>query len=255
MLDACSSGTEKVVRRQFTQTLVILATLGACWSGVAFAQQWDTLGNVRLKPGGWENTVEVLHSDVVAEIRIDVEGANVDMSDIRLQFDNGTVWVSGLKLYFRDGSRSQIVKLPDAAHRIRRVGFTYKAIGGGPLVSVYGRTTPPTTEASWVHLGAQTVDFARDRDSMDVVADDSVRELRFWVDINDVDLSKVRITYSSGQVISLPAPVPLALHRGRVVELPGGGGVVRRIEFSYQSPFKRENQGQGKSLIHVFGRP
>jgi len=218
------------------------------------SQEWDTLGNVRLKSGGWENTVDVLQSPITAEIRIDVEGADLDMHDIRLAFDNGTVWASGIKLRFREGSRSAIVKLPDASHRIRGVSFTYKATGGSPLVSVYGRASQPPTEASWVHLGAQTVDFARDRDSIEVAADDSVHELRFWVDSNEVELSKIKVTYSSGAVVSLPSGFSLALRRGRLVELPGAGGVVRRITFTYRSPFK-ETQGQGRSLIHVYGRP
>jgi len=226
-------------------------------SATVAAQVWDTLGNVRLKPGGWENTVEVLRSPMVNEIRIDVDTGDLDVQDLRLAFDNGTVWSSSTKLRFRKGSRSSLIKLPDASHAIRRVGFTYKSLTPGiaPLFEVYGRLAlQPTPEVNWVHLGGRVVDFAHDQGVIESASDDTVRALRFWADSNEVDLSKIKVTYSNGETVQLPASVPLALRKGREVDLPGAGGVVRRIEFSYRSPFK-ETPAQSRSLIHVYGRP
>jgi hypothetical protein len=179
------------------------------------------------------------------------------MQDLRLAFDNGTVWSSGTKLHFREGTRSNLVKLPDASHRIRRVGFTYKSLtpGGVPLVEVYGRLArQPTPEVNWVHVGGQMVDFTSREGAIESENDDTSRALRFWADSNEIELSKVKITYASGETVTLPGTLSLPLRKGRVVDLPGAGGVVRRIEFSYHSPFK-ETPAQSKSLIHVYGRP
>lgn len=230
---------------------------GAAAPAATAAQVWDTLGNVRLKPGGWESTVEVLQSAVLNEIRIDVDGGDLDMQDLRLAFDNGTVWSSGTRLKFREGSRSNLVKLPDASHRVRRVGFTYKSLtpGGAPLVQVYGRlAAQPTAEVNWIHVGGREVDFTSSQGAIESASEDTSRALRFWVDNNEVDLSNVKVTYSNGETVTLPGTLSMPLRKGRVVELPGAGGVVRRIEFTYHSPFK-ETPAQSKSLIHVYGRP
>jgi hypothetical protein len=254
-----TSNEEPVVSGRFLRILVAAAlVMPAIMLGTAAAaqeQQWDTLGNVRLKPGGWENTVEVLNAKVVNEIRIDVDTGDLDMTDLRLAFDNGTVWASGKRLEFREGSRSTVIRLPYASHRIRRVGFTYKNHTGdvAPLVEIYGRLAAAVrTEAAWVHLGARNLNMAHDQGIIEVTRDDEVRTIQFWTDSNEVDLSKVTITFSSGEVVSLPSPVPVGLRRGRVVELPGDGGVVRRIAFTYRSPF---GVTQGTSTLHVYGRP
>jgi hypothetical protein len=221
----------------------------------ALGEGWDSLGNVRLKPGGWENTVEGMVPETVNKVRIDVTGADLDMSDIRLAFENGTVWSMKDRVKFREGSRTFLFELPDAAHQIRRIGFTYRCLTphAEPLVQVYGRYTErAATVINWMHLGAREIDFAQDRGEIEVSADDTLRGLRFWVDSADVDLSNVKVTYGDGAVVKVPGMVPVQARRGRAVDLPGSGGVVRRVEFTYHSPFKGT---QGKQMIHVYGRP
>ena len=248
----------------FPRLLAVAAALGAvaltratpaAGQHSALEEGWDSLGNVRLKPGGWESTVEGMAPETVNKVRIDVTGADLDMSDIRLAFDNGTVFAMKERVKFREGSRTFLFALPDAARQIRRIGFTYKnhTPHAEPLVQVYGRYVEQATAViNWMHLGAREIDFAQDRGEIEVSADDTLHGLRFWVDSADVDLSNVKVTYGDGAVVTVPGLVPIQARRGRAVDLPGSGGVVRRVEFTYHSPFKGT---QGKQMIHVYGRP
>jgi len=226
-------------------------------SATAQEVAWDTLGDIRLKPGGWESTVDVISPKVFNKIRIDVRGGDLDMHDIRLAFENGTVWSMNAHVKFREGSRSFLIDLPDAAHQIRRLAFEYRSLthDAEPYVRVFGQyVAKATVVINWVHLGSGTIDFARNHEVIDAAGEGPSSALRFWVDSSDVEVYDIRVTVGD-EVRSLKTTLYVPPRKGRDIELPGAPGVVRRIEFSYRSPFR---EMQGKTFVqtlHVYGRP
>ena len=76
-------------------------------------------------------------------IRIDVEGGDLELFDVKLTFGNGETFSPATRLSFRGGTRSRVIDLPGDARIIRRIDFFYRsAIFGGQgraTVHVYGR--------------------------------------------------------------------------------------------------------------------
>ena len=78
-------------------------------------------------------------------IRIDVEGGDLEMFDVKLTFGNGETFSPATRLYFREGTRSRMIDLPGDARIIRRIDFFYRSAafgapgGGRAIVHVYGR--------------------------------------------------------------------------------------------------------------------
>ena len=76
-------------------------------------------------------------------IRIDVEGGDLEMFDVKLSFGNGETFSPATRLYFREGTRSRMIDLPGDARIIRRIDFFYRSAAfgapGRAIVHVYGR--------------------------------------------------------------------------------------------------------------------
>lgn len=107
-------------------------------------------------PAGWDHLgmrevdFRVDHDAVVAagqgafrSIRIDVEGGDLEMFNVKVTFGSGETFSPATRLYFRAGSRSRIIDLPGDARVIRRVDFFYRSVlfggEGRATVHVYGR--------------------------------------------------------------------------------------------------------------------
>lgn len=76
-------------------------------------------------------------------IRIDVEGGDLEMFDVKVTFGNGETFSPATRLYFRQGTRSRVIDLPGDARIIRRIDFFYRSAPfgapGRATVHVYGR--------------------------------------------------------------------------------------------------------------------
>jgi len=80
-------------------------------------------------------------------ILIAVEGADVEMSNVSVNFANGDHFNPELRLVFEGNSRSRIIDLPGEARDIRNIEFTYRTLRRGgnddkAVVHVYGRSRP-----------------------------------------------------------------------------------------------------------------
>jgi hypothetical protein len=104
---------------------------------------WDHLG---MRPVDFR----VDHDAVVAvgqgafrSIRVDVEGGDLEMFDVKVTFGNGETFSPATRLYFRAGSRSRVIDLPGEARIVRRIDFFYRSAPfggqGRATVHVYGR--------------------------------------------------------------------------------------------------------------------
>jgi hypothetical protein len=107
-------------------------------------------------PGDWDHIgmrpvdFRVDHDAIVAvgegafrALRIDVEGGDLEMFDVKVTFGNGETFSPGTRLYFREGTRSRVIDLPSDARIMRRIDFFYRSAlfgrQGRAIVHVYGR--------------------------------------------------------------------------------------------------------------------
>ena len=76
-------------------------------------------------------------------VRVDVEGGDLEMFDVKFTFGNGETFSPATRIYFREGSRSRVIDLPGDARIIRRIDFFYRSAPfgaqGRAIVHVYGR--------------------------------------------------------------------------------------------------------------------
>jgi len=109
------------------------------------AGTWDQIG---MRPVDFRvdhDAITAAGQGVFRAIRIDVEGGDLEMFDVKVTFGNGEAFSPTTRLYFREGTRSREIDLPGAARIIRRIDFFYRsALFGAPgrgraIVHVYGR--------------------------------------------------------------------------------------------------------------------
>jgi hypothetical protein len=107
------------------------------------AGTWDHIG---MRPVDFRvdhDAITAVGEGVFRTIRIDVEGGDLEMFDVKVTFGNGETFSPSTRLYFREGTRSREIDLPGAARVIRRIDFFYRsALFGTPgraIVHVYGR--------------------------------------------------------------------------------------------------------------------
>jgi len=107
------------------------------------AGTWDQIG---MRPVDFRvdhDAITAVGEGAFRTIRIDVEGGDLEMFDVKVTFGNGEAFSPNTRLYFREGTRSREIDLPGAARIIRRIDFFYRsALFGAPgraIVHVYGR--------------------------------------------------------------------------------------------------------------------
>ncbi len=107
------------------------------------AGTWDHIG---MRPVDFRldhDAITAVGEGTFRAIRIDVEGGDLEMFDVKVSFGNGETFSPSTRLYFREGTRSREIDLPGASRIIRRIDFFYRsALFGAPgraIVHVYGR--------------------------------------------------------------------------------------------------------------------
>jgi hypothetical protein len=106
---------------------------------------WDHLGLRQVDFRVDHDAIVAVGRGAFRSIRIDVEGGDLEMFDVKLTFGNGETFSPATRFYFREGTRSRVVDLPGAARIIRRIDFFYRSAvfggqgGGRATVHVYGR--------------------------------------------------------------------------------------------------------------------
>ena len=107
------------------------------------AGTWDHLG---MRPVDFRvdhDAITAVGQGAFRAIRIDVEGGDLEMFDVKVTFGNGETFSPSTRLYFREGTRSREIDLPGAARIVRRIDFFYRSAPftgqGRAIVQVYGR--------------------------------------------------------------------------------------------------------------------
>lgn len=237
------------------------------WSAapVAAAAQWQLLGERRVSFAAERDVIEVgAREGLFTAVRLEVQDGNLEMFNVRIVFGDGSVFSPETRLTFLEGSRSRVIDLPGQARVVRRITFAYRSRlrRGRATVRAYGQearasvteTAPlgPPAVAGWTPIGSRSVNFRVDHDAVVAVGQGAFRQVRFTVDGGDLELFDVRITFGDGSSYSPATRLYFRANSlSRVIDLPGGARIVRRIDFFYRSV---AGGREGRALVHVYGR-
>ena len=131
---------------------------------------------------------------------------------------------------------------------------------GAVVLAVLAAAGVAVAAATWVRLGARTVNFRTEHDVIRVGIDRGrFRAIRFEVRRHAVRIVDVKVTFGNRTVHDVPlrAVIP-AGGRSRVIELPGGPRRIRRIDFVYRSaapppPARRGRRPRPKAVVEAWG--
>jgi len=233
-------------------------------------RSWDTRGwqllGVRQVNGRVDrDRIEVTQADGrFSKLTMSVEDSDLELLDLRVEFDDRTEFHPRLSHFFRENQRTRVIDLPPTEHAIRYVDIKYKNLrgGGNASVEVWGFRTaapvpvpPPVTAPAWdsrgwTPLGERTVDGRVDRDRIEVGRyEGKFTRLTLVVENSDLELIDLSIQFERG------APWHPALshyfregQRTRAIDFPGDERTIRYIDFKY-----RNLPGGGRAKVSVFG--
>lgn len=117
------------------------------------------------------------------------------------------------------------------------------------VLSLAPRAARPADD--WELLGSRRVSFAAERDVIDLgIREGLFDAIRIDVQEGDIEMYDVRVVFGNGEVWSPNTRVSFRQgSRSRVIDLPGEARILRRVEFSYRSRFRR-----GRAVVQLFGR-
>ena len=118
------------------------------------AAEWELLGSRRVSFAAERDVIDVgAREGTFDAIRIEVDGGNLEMYNIRLTFGNGDTWSPNTRVFFRQGSWSRLIDLPGPVRAIRKVEFWYRSRlrRGQATVRVFGRAARVPTDAPAPH--------------------------------------------------------------------------------------------------------
>lgn len=234
------------------------------------AARWEQLGTRHVNYAAERDAIDVgARAGRFTAIKLDVDGGNLDMFDVRVTFGDGTSWSPATRLHFREGSWSRTIDLPGDARVIKRITFRYRSEGrkGRAWVRVYGREAvappPPTVQpphsrenrsapAGWDRIATRNVSFRADHDAVVAIGQGQFRALRIDVEDATIEMYEIKVTFADGSVFSPQTRVLFrADSRSRVIDLPGASRTIRRIDFRYRSVDRRP---VGTATVQVYGR-
>lgn len=125
---------------RFLPTLVVITLAAACAST---GGDWELLGRKEVSFLVERDTIDVGRAEGRFHVlRIVVDGAPVEIRDIRVTFGDGSSFHPETRLNFAAGSESRTIDLPGRGRIIRKIDFVYRKTSGifrQATVSVYGR--------------------------------------------------------------------------------------------------------------------
>jgi hypothetical protein len=192
------------------------------------------------------------------------ERNDVYLIRLGLRYFNGYSEEMDVDRVIRQGGRLA-VDLPGTRSYIREIELIYRSREGGgrALVKVYGEPArfadrpDRVIPRDWELLGEQRVSFDVERDVINVRYGDDwyrnrrFRALRFMVDRNDVEMRRIRLTYSNGYEEEIDVNRLIPRDSDLAVDLRGERAYIRRIEMIYRSG----SDSRRPALIRVFGEP
>jgi hypothetical protein len=103
---------------------------------------------------------------------------------------------------------------------------------------------------AWERLGVRTVNGGNDHDIIHVGrAEGRFRKIQIVVDHSAIEMFEVLVVFGDGSVYSAPTRLVFGPNTTtRVIDLPGGARVIKRVEFHYGNL-----PGGGRAQVELWG--
>jgi hypothetical protein len=112
-------------------------------SSAVALQGWERLGARTVEFRQDVDTISIGRSEgYFHRIMFQVDGAPIEMDNVRIYFGNGASYSPPTKLIFSDVDRSRAIDLPGQGRIIRSITFNYRSVNTGQgraTVTVYGQ--------------------------------------------------------------------------------------------------------------------
>ncbi len=95
------------------------------------ADGWEPLGTRTVDFRVNHDVIGARGQGKFRQVRLVVEGGDLEMFDVVITFANGEKWSPATRLRFDQHTRSRVIDLPGAARTINRIAFYYRSIAGG----------------------------------------------------------------------------------------------------------------------------
>lgn len=120
------------------------------------------------------------------------------------------------------------------------------------LAGLTAVTTTPAYSGEWELLGQRKVNFKTDRDAITVTAiEGTFTKIKLKVLYNAIELLDLKVHFGDGDVHDVAVrKVITAGGETRVIDLPGGARVIRKVEFVYRTKGPRP----GRATLMLFGK-
>ena len=119
-------------------------------------------------------------------------------------------------------------------------------------VAMFCSATSAVALEGWERLGARTVAFRADRDTIEIGRNEGrFRSVMLEVDGSAMEMRNVRVVFGNGSVFSPPTRLVFNEgERSRVIDLPGDTQIIRCITFNYRNL----GTGEGRATVTIYGR-
>jgi hypothetical protein len=129
--------------RTITRLSLVLATCVSLSCLSTRGGDWELLGRKEVSFIAERDTIEVGRAEGrFHALKLVVEGAPVEMRDIRVTFGDGSTFHPETRLIFAPDTVSRTIDLPGRGRVIRKIDFLYRKTSGifrVATVTVYGR--------------------------------------------------------------------------------------------------------------------
>lgn len=237
---------------------------------------YELLGERKVDFGADKDTIQVSGKEGrYVSLMIGVMDGNLEMSDIKITFGNGDTHSPDVRHSFKQGERSRQLDLPGEARVINKVEFKYKSKlrKGKATVKLFGKPAdggdnsgpdkPGPDKGDWKEhlpkshegyhlLGSREVRFGADHDVIEVTASEGrFTAIVIGVVEGDLEMWNIKVEFGNGDDFSPEVRANFdSKSRSRVIDLPGGNRVIRKVSFFYKSKLSK-----GKATVKLHGRP
>jgi len=104
---------------------------------------------------------------------------------------------------------------------------------------------------AWEKLGTQSVDYALDRDVIQVSTKEAYTALKIKVDHGTINVYKATVHFTNGETQDVSLPEVLSKENdGKLIDLKGNKRVIEKITFWYDT----KNSSTEKAVIEAWAR-
>lgn len=242
----------------------------------AHAEEWTLLGERKVDLGAERDTIPVSAEKPFKKIRLQVEGAPIELLDLEVHFQNGGKQDVEVRANLSAGSYTRAIDLTGEARQISKIVCVYRTKLRGPrkavraTVRVFGlqvdgegrkdkdkkdeedakKKAPPKIE--WVQLGERKVDFGADKDVIPVTAAEGLfTQIRIKISESAVHIRDLTVHFVNGESFEVQLKEEFeADSTSRAIDLPGEARRIKQVTVVYRSKVKG---AKGRAVLTLFG--